>query len=92
MKTCAELAGGITDSIKREGRGWGVEKKKKNNFKSVEQREPVCLHRHHLLRIFLRQTSVRLTEETACNSKTRLSPRIKAQTFPRVLLPGIAHS
>lgn len=29
MKTCAELAGGITDSIKREGRGWGVEKKKK---------------------------------------------------------------
>lgn len=97
MKTCAELAGGITDSIKREGRGWGVEteknkNKKKNNFKSVEQREPVCLHRHHLLRIFLRQKSVRLTEETACNSKTRLSPRIKAQTFPRVLLPGIAHS
>lgn len=63
-----------------------------HNFKSVEQREPVCLHRHHLLRIFLRQKSVRLTEETACNSKTRLSPRIKAQTFPRVLLPGIAHS
>lgn len=32
MKTCAELAGGVTDSIKREGRGWGVEKKKKKQF------------------------------------------------------------
>lgn len=68
--------------LKAWGKGMGSgDGKKKNNFKSVEQREPVCLHRHHLLRISLRQKSVRLTEETACNSKTRLSPRIRSANF-----------